>query len=211
MPSSEQREQDRWLFLRKFLKYGKRVASVAPSSPHLARAVCEHITPTHPQTILELGAGTGAVTTIAARRMHPDSTLLALELDPDFARILRQCCPQAHVIEADATTIATHLQALGIAHVDVVLSGLPTPSLPPTITLPIFETLQAVARTSYFSQLTVIPWLYLGMYRRLFHEVTFRPVWLNIPCGGVYHCRRLRSTFARHLPGQKKHSTVAQP
>jgi phospholipid N-methyltransferase len=133
--------------------------------------------------------------------MHPQSTLLAVELDADFARILAQHCPDAHVIQADATTTRTYLENQGIEHLDVVISGLPTPSLPPAVTRPVFECVHTFAREHYFSQITVIPWLYMRLYRRLFHEVTFKPVWQNIPCGGVYHCRSLRDDFASNLPG----------
>jgi phospholipid N-methyltransferase len=89
---------------------------------------------------------------------------------------------------------------LGIDQVDVIISGLPIPSLPAPVNQQIFACVQQVAGTSYFSQLTVMPWIYQGFYRRLFHEVTFVPVWWNIPCGGIYHCRRLRDTFAASLP-----------
>jgi phosphatidylethanolamine/phosphatidyl-N-methylethanolamine N-methyltransferase len=194
----------KFLFLQKFLRYGTRIASVAPSSRRLARALCRHIDPLHPQTILELGAGTGAVTTVAIERMHPESTLLAVELDPDFAHILRRRCPQAHIIEADAAVTCQRLNTLGIGRVDLVISGLPVPSLPRSVNQQIFGCVKQVAHESTFSQLTVMPWVYLGLYRRLFHEVTFVPVWWNIPSGGVYHCRRLRHNFAHHLPGKKE-------
>src|SRR5262245_54391412 len=104
----------RFLFLQKFLQHGTRVASVTPSSRFLAQALCHHIIPERRQTILELGAGTGAVTTFALERMHPHSTLLAVEMDGDFAQILRRRCPEAYVIEADAATTCARLQTLGV-------------------------------------------------------------------------------------------------
>lgn len=196
----------RWLFLQKFLRHGTRVASVAPSSRTLALALCQPIDATRPQTILELGAGTGAVTSVALERMHRHSTLLALEMDPEFVGILNQRCPGAYVIQADAATTYTRLQGLGIDRVDVVISGLPVPSLPQRVNQQVFSCIQEVASEGVFSQLTVMPWVYMGLYRRLFHEVTFMPVWWNIPSGGVYHCRRLRHTFIDNLPGKKEAS-----
>lgn len=85
---------------------------------------------------------------------------------------------------------------------DLVISGLPVPSLPQAVNEQVFHCVQQVAGARIFSQLTVMPWVYLPLYRRLFHEVTFTPVWWNIPCGGVYHCRGLRPDFERHLPGK---------
>ncbi len=198
--SSNSNNAGRFLFLRKFLRHGTRIASIAPSSRHLALALCRHIDSTRPQTILELGAGTGAVTTVAIERMHPHSVLLAMEMDPDFAQILRRRCPEAYIVEADASTTCARLQTLGIDQVDVVISGLPIPSLPHWVNQQIFTCFQEVASDGVFSQLTVMPWVYLNLYRRLFHQVTFTPVWSNIPCGGVYHCHRLRENFAAYLP-----------
>lgn len=195
--------QNKVLFLQKFLRYGTQIASIAPSSRPLALALCQKIDSTRPQTILELGAGDGAVTAIALERMHPNSTLLAVEVDPDFAHLLRRRCPEAYVIEADAATTCQRLEALGIDHVDVVISGLPVPSLPRHVNQKVFECFRHVAAGGYFSQLTVMPWVYLGLYRRLFHEVTFVPVWRNIPPGGVYHCCRLRDTLTQYLPTKK--------
>lgn len=196
-------QPNKFLFLRKFLRHGTQVASVAPSSHRLALALCQYIDSTRPQTILELGAGTGAVTAVAIERMHPNSTLLALELDPDFAYLLRRRCPEAYVIETDAVGTCQRLANLGIEQVDVVISGLPVPSLPRQVNQQVFECFQQVGAEGYFSQLTVIPWVYLDLYRRLFHEVTFVPVWGNIPPGGVYHCRRLHARFIDFLPGKR--------
>jgi phosphatidylethanolamine/phosphatidyl-N-methylethanolamine N-methyltransferase len=136
--------------------------------------------------------------------MHRHSTLLAVELDAEFAQILSNRCPGAYVMRADASTTYARLQALGIDQVDVVISGLPIPSLPRWVNQQVFRCIQEVASEGVFSQLTVMPWVYQGLYRRLFHEVTFTPVWWNIPCGGVYHCRHLRHTFSDDLPGKKE-------
>src|SRR5262245_2147762 len=42
---------ERMLFLHKFIRYGTRIASVAPSSPRLASELCRQIDPDRPQTI----------------------------------------------------------------------------------------------------------------------------------------------------------------
>lgn len=193
-------QADPLLFLRKFVRHGVQVASIAPSSRSLAAALCRQIDPNQPQIILELGAGTGAVTQVALARMHPFSHLVAVEKDPDFVRILRHRCPRAEVIEADAAQTSERLFKLGIHRVDVVISGLPIPSLPRRVNQQIFACIRDVAYKSAFSQLTVMPWVYYRLYSGLFHEVNFMPVWQNLPPGGVYHCRRLRADFAKALP-----------
>lgn len=200
------------LFLRKFLKHGRRVASLAPSSRPLAAAMCRHVTPDAPQTILELGAGTGAITAAAATRMHPESRLVALEIDRHFCRVLRQRCPRAEVVCADVSDLPRQLERLGIRHVDVLLNGLPTPSLPRAINAIVLGTFRNAAPNGLFCQLTVMPWVYKLSYERLFEDVCFSLVMRNVPPGGVYFCRGLRPDYADHLPGVDRGSSpVAAP
>jgi phospholipid N-methyltransferase len=189
------------LFLRKFLRHGTRVASFTPSSRSLAAAMCRSIDPAKPQTIVEVGAGTGAVTVVAIRKMHPRSRLVAIELDPDFADILRVRCPQALTVCGNVRDIDAHLESLGIDRIDALLSGLPVPSLPRSVNGALLKCLAERGRDAVFSQLTLMPWVYWRMYGRLFEHVDFRLVVGNLPPGGVYHCRRLRSDYADHLPG----------
>lgn len=188
------------LFARKFLRHGTRVASFAPSSRWLGRAMCRHVDPNRPQTILELGAGTGAVTRVAEQRMHADSSLYAVEIDSDFADVLAQQCPRATVLRCDVKDLTAQLEQTGIDQVDVVLSGLPTPSLPRAVNEAVLDLLKTRCPEGYFSQLTVMPWVYKGLYQKLFEEVSFDLVTLNLPPGGVYHCRRIRHNATEHLP-----------
>lgn len=190
------------LFLRKFLKEGKRVASIAPSSKALAKSLCRHVDPLRPQVIVELGAGTGAVTKVAVQRMHPDSRLIAVEIDPQFAAILRQSCPRAQVLCCDAFDLAAQLDAMKIQSIDLLLSGLPTPSLPRRINEVVLDLFSQRATNAYFSQLTVMPWVFKPMYQKLFEEVDFDLIPANIPPGGVYHCRKLRPTYREFVPGK---------
>lgn len=199
------------LFLRKFLKHGRRVASFAPSSRPLASAMCLHVSATKPQTILELGAGTGAVTVVAASRMHPESRLVALEIDPHFCRVLRQQCPRAEVVCADVSDLPHQLDRLGIDRCDVLLNGLPTPSLPRSLNAVVLRAFQRFSSDSLFCQLTVMPWVYKPTYERLFEEVRFRLVMRNVPPGGIYFCRGLRSNYADHLPGLDRESPPVAP
>lgn len=184
--------QERLLYLGKWLRHGRQIASVAPSSRALAAATCGRIDGRAPQTIVELGAGTGAVTRVAARVMHPGSRLIAIERDPDFARALAHAVPAAEVVEADACRLGEILRERGVSKVDVVLNGLPTPSLTPDQRCRIYDAIAALDGQPWVSQITVMPWVYQGFYRRRFHQVDFQPVLRNLPPGGVYHCRGVR-------------------
>lgn len=191
------------LFTRKFFRHVTRMAAIAPSSRTLALATCRYVDSTQPQTILELGAGTGAITSVALERMHPHSTLLAVEVDGDFVPILEARCPGAQIIQADAGDIFPQLRQRNIKQVDVVLSGLPIPVLPRHVNQSIFACLRQVAAESPFSQITEFPWLFYRMYRRLFLQVDYAMVWRNLPPGGVYHCHRLRPDYKKSIPGKR--------
>lgn len=190
------------LFLRKFLREGTRVASVAPSSRSLGRAMSSQIDPRRPQTIVELGAGSGAVTRIAAERMHPQSRLIAVEVDPEFHRVLAADVPAAEAVLADVRELPAQLAARRVQQVDLVIDCLPTPSLPRAINAAVFDWLASLAATPAFSQMTVMPWVYRPLYQRLFHHVEFELVLANVPPGGVYHCAGLQPDWQRHLPGR---------
>lgn len=182
---------DMVLFVKKFLRHGTRVASVAPSSRRMAAELSRYIDPTRPQVVVELGAGTGAVTRRIVERKHPDSRVIAVELDPDFAARLRAAVPAgAEVLVADVTDMAGHMARLGISRVDVVVSGLPTPSLPAPVVEGVMGFVRRYAADAWFSQLTEFPWAVYGkFYRQHFGHVEYRRVPVNIPPGGAYHCR----------------------
>jgi phosphatidylethanolamine/phosphatidyl-N-methylethanolamine N-methyltransferase len=172
------------------------VASVAPSSQTLARAACRYVDSTRPQTIVELGAGTGAVTVSALERCHLASRLLAIEVDFDFVPILRSRCPRALVIQGDAAHLAAHLRWAGFDRVEI--SGLALPSLTREGRNAVLDCYRShAAAGAWFSQLTVMPLVYWPFYNRLFDEVRFDWALWNAPPGGVYHCRGLRAPLGR--------------
>ena len=187
-------DRTRGLFLRKFLRHGRRVASLAPSSRSLARAACRGVDPKRVQNIVELGAGTGAVTEMVLARSHPQSRLLAIELDVDFAEILRARCPGAVIVQGDAALLASHLRVTNFRRVDLLISGLALPSLPLQTRTAILEAYRGFATLgAWFSQLTVMPLVFSRFYNRLFREVRFDWALWNVPPAGVYHCRGVRS------------------
>lgn len=192
-------QDSRWLFFRKLWRHGTQVASIAPSSPALCEQMCSGIDPHTPQVIVELGAGTGAVTRVATERMHPDSRLLAIELDPDFVALARRAAPRAEIVQADVAGLPELARSHGISEADVVLSGLPVPSLPRAINRSWLWWLSGHPGAS-FHQLTVMPWVYRSMYQQTFEEVTFALVTRNLPPGGVYHCRGVRQPL--QVPGR---------
>jgi len=181
--------RDRLLFLRKFLTHGTDIASVTPSSRWMCRQLARQVTPTRPQHILELGAGTGVVTRVIEDRMHPGSTLVISEQDPDFIARLQSISRRAQVVPGCFQRIADNAHSRTF---DLVVSGLPVPSFDDKLRQALFNLLRELAPNAHYAQLTEIPLIYKPIYQRAFSSVRFVPVPLNLPPGGVYHCHGMR-------------------
>ena len=180
---------DWWLWLRKFAKHGKSIASVAPSSRFLARMTCKGIDYNSAKVIVELGAGTGPVTQELLRCAKPGTRVVIVELDGDFCDRLRAKFPTADIVHGDAAHMDELLRERGIEKVDHIISGLPLPSFPAALRDSIIgSAVRSLADGGSFRQLTVMPMLYWKLYKRYFDSVKFKMVTLNVPPGGVYIC-----------------------
>ncbi len=181
------------LFFGKFLRHGTKIASLAPSSPWLSRATVGNVDWAKANVVVELGAGTGPITRAIAERARPETRVVVLERDADFAKILRERF--AHranfdVIEGDVRDLSAMLSDRGIGRVDHVISGLPVPSFPKDLQLALFRVVRDVLETGgTYNQITEIPWVYQGLYRRFFDEVRFVFEPRNFPPAGAYYCR----------------------
>jgi len=184
------------LFLSKFLRHGTTIASFWPSSKALSRATIKQINWDKAKVIVELGAGTGPITDQIIKRLKPHTKFIAIERDRDFAKILQQrfaCHKNVVIVQADVRDLDNVLKSHGITAVDAFISGLPTPSLP----LPVRKRMLASVRRylvegGVFSNITEIPFWYWNYYKKVFKHVSFDFVAINMPPGGVYHCRACR-------------------
>jgi phosphatidylethanolamine/phosphatidyl-N-methylethanolamine N-methyltransferase len=184
------------LFLGKFLKHGTAIASLAPSSPWLSRATVRNVDWARARVLVELGAGTGPITRVLAVRARPECRVIVLERDPDFARILRERfsgLANFDVIEGDARDLAGMLADRGIDRVDHVVSGLPVPSFPKDLQRDLFRVVrQVLDPAGTYNQITEIPLVYWGLYRKFFNDVTFAFEPRNFPPAGAYFCRGVK-------------------
>lgn len=112
-------------FVKLALKRPAHVGAVLPSSRHLARGMAHKIG--WASGLIELGAGTGAVTA-ALREARPGVPLQLVELEPDLAARLRRRFPgvPVHCAAAHEVLRAQH----GAPKATVVVSSLPFRSLP---------------------------------------------------------------------------------
>ncbi len=183
------RTPDWLLFFKKFLKHGKAIASIVPSSTYLARAVVRGIDFSRARVVVELGAGTGPITAELLRRCG-DCRAVIVERDPDFCQRLRERFPRADVAEADAADLERLLNERALEQVDHFLCGLPLPSFAPEARDHILDVVHRRLRPGgTFRQLTHVPWVFYGMYRKYFKAVHFQMVFRNLPPAGFYTCR----------------------
>ena len=188
--STKTRGPDWWLMVKKFFTKGSKIASFAPSSRRLCNKMLSGIDFSTAKVIVELGAGTGPVTKLLLERIQPTTQLLIIEIEPEFCARLRHRFPTANIVEGDASKLDVLLAERGISKVDHIVSGLPLPSFPEKLRRAVLSTsMKMLGENGTFRQLTVMPWVYKGLYKKYFNEVKFKLEPLNLPPAGVYLCK----------------------
>lgn len=155
----------------------------------------------HP-TVVELGAGTGAFTEEIQRRLRGRGRHLAVELNPELAKLLTLRFPAVGVVAENAAELPRILAKHDIRRADVVISGLPWALFPVAAQRDILHAVStALSPTGSFTTFAYIharPTRPAARFRRLltsrFEEVVEgRTIWGNLPPAFVYHARRPRS------------------
>ena len=117
------------VFLGAWLRAPHRVAAVAPSGRALGRSM-SLLVPPGDGPVIELGAGTGSITTALLERATGPDQLVVVERDPELCRLLRRRFPDVKVLCADARSIASRLDGEGVRRpVRAVVSSLPLRSM----------------------------------------------------------------------------------
>ena len=128
--SQVQEIKETGLFFRQWLRSPKSMGSIIPSSLALARAVTSAVAWEPGQTVIELGAGTGAISQGLLEKGMPCEALMMIELDEQLYDYLRNRFPGVRVIHGDATKLADIVADQGIDEVSTVVSGLPMVNMP---------------------------------------------------------------------------------
>jgi phosphatidylethanolamine/phosphatidyl-N-methylethanolamine N-methyltransferase len=186
-------------FLDAVSRRPRSVGAIAPSAPQLCRRLAQIVPRTHVSTVVELGAGTGAVSDAIGRRLAPGSRHLAIEIDPPLAERLRARRPDLEVVVGDASDLWDILRERGVDRVDAVVSGLPWSLFPAAtqerILGAVAQVLAPGAGFATFAYLHALPLAGARGLRRLldgtFDEViASASVWRNLPPALTYTCRR---------------------
>ena len=178
-----------WLFVREMWNRPASVGAICPSSRWLADRVASRVPLDGDGLVLELGAGTGAMTHALLRRGIPATRLVVIERSALFVRHLRARFPAVAVVEGDAGELAA-LVPRG-ARVDATVSSLPLRSLDEQDSAAIVAEWRGLMEGGG----VVVQFTYdlLGRERtavRGFRQRTSDIVWINLPPARVLAMER---------------------
>ena len=171
------------MFLRQFIKHPGMIGSVIPSSRMLVDSMLEGVDWQRTRLFVEYGPGVGTFTRPILDRLHPDATLLAIDLNLDFVAYLEAEIddPRLRIVHGSAADVRRFIKEAGYAQADYVLSGIPFSTLPEGVGEAICAETRSVLKTGG----AFLVYQYSGYIRRLlsplFDETVDRVEWRNIP------------------------------
>jgi phospholipid N-methyltransferase len=187
--------EHRIAFFQAFLRKPKEVGSIIPSSRFLMRRVARSAGVDRARLVVELGPGTGGSTRALLRAMRPDATLLAIEINPRFARLIATSVRDSRLIvhTGSAEDIRGALKAHGLPAPDVVLSGIPFSTMPRGLGLAVVrEVHEALAPGGRFVAYQVRDRVEI-LGREVFGPARVQTELLNVPPMRVYRWEKSRS------------------
>lgn len=180
------------LFFRRWLQNPLQMGSIIPSSPVLGKLIAKHIDKGSDAAVLELGAGTGAVTHSLIRSGIAPRRIVLVEIVPEMAEHLELTFPETKVLQADAFNLPADKLNHIAADIGTVICGIPLVLLPEKKQRQFIDQVEVVAPGKGFLLYTYCITSPLP-YRTLKLEAE-RLAWtpLNFPPASVWHYRPKR-------------------
>lgn len=174
------------IFLRSLLLDPKSIGALAPSSPQLARFIAGCVGSRN-QSVLEIGAGTGAITTELVRKAVDPANLLVMERDARLARLLRETFPEVRVRCGDALHCREFLAEPGVRGVQTIVSSLPLRNMEPGQREAVADAmLSALPANGQLIQYTYAPFCPIRVNPLEFSAECAGRVWTNLPPASVW-------------------------
>lgn len=166
----------------------RRVGAIAPASRALAQAMADEVARIAPDRLVEVGAGTGAITQALAQLNLGPSRFQVVERDPAFVRRLHERFPQADVVHGCASQLDR--LATDPKNSLVIVSSLPLMSMPRDETLGCVQAMHALLE--HHAGARLLQYTYAARHVRPFdappgwrwRRVT--TVWANLPPATVW-------------------------
>ncbi len=167
------------------------MGAVMPSGKVLARTMARYVDPHSDAPVIELGPGTGAITTALIARGVDQKRLVLVEYNPGFCALLRERYPQATIVQGDAYALRDSLWDVMSKPASAVVSGLPLVTKPMRTRLKLIrDAFVALAPGAPFIQFTYsvtppIPKSLSGV-----HTQASERIWMNLPPARVWVYRK---------------------
>lgn len=179
------------LFLRRWLANPVAVGSPTPSSPDVGRLMARAVKRAPDQAVVEIGAGTGAVTAELVRAGIPKDRLFVIEIDHDMCAALRQRFPDLNIIEGDCAGLADLLPAQWRGRIGTVVSGIPMTIVPSRIRRRMIDGIfDVLAPGGHMVQLTFSWFSPLPREELALKGTRFGRAWRNLPPASVWNYTR---------------------
>ena len=177
----------RMLFMRSMISHPRRVGAVWPTSRWAVRDLLDMGDLPRARTVVELGVGTGVYTEEILKRLHPEATFLAFEIESDLASAVaaRLKDPRLRVINDSAERVDDYLEG---AKADYIVSSVPFTSLPVDVRHSLLEAARGVLTPD--GQMLVLQYstTVLPDLERSFARIRQRFSPLNIPPAFLFAC-----------------------
>ena len=167
------------------------MGAVMPSGRLLARTMAQYVDKDGERPVVELGPGTGAITSALIDRGVDQSRLVLVEYNPGFCALLRDRYPRAKVVQGDAYKLRDTLWNVLGTPAAAVVSGLPLVTKPMMTRLKLIrDAFAALSPGAPFVQFTYsvappIPKSLPGVST----EASER-IWMNLPPARVWVYRK---------------------
>jgi phosphatidylethanolamine/phosphatidyl-N-methylethanolamine N-methyltransferase len=185
------RLDDEVRFLRSWMEKPLHMGAVMPSGRVLARTMAQYVDTDSSGPVVELGPGTGAITSALIEHGVDQKRLVLVEYNPGFCALLRDRYPQAKVVQGDAYTLRDSLRNVLSAPASAVISGLPLVTKPMLTRLKLIrDAFVALAPGAPFVQFTYsvappIPKSLPGVSTQASERI-----WMNLPPARVWVYRK---------------------
>ncbi len=185
------RLDDEVRFLRSWIEKPLHMGAVMPSGRVLARTMAQYVDIDSSEPVVELGPGTGAITSALIEHGVDQKRLVLVEYNPGFCALLRDRYPHAKVVQGDAYALRDSLWNILSAPASAVVSGLPLVTKPMLTRLKLIrDAFVALAPGAPFVQFTYsvappIPKSLPGVST----EASER-IWMNLPPARVWVYRK---------------------
>lgn len=187
--------------IQHFMRAPHQIGSIVPSSRFLAEKMMNCVDLANAQCVVELGAGTGAITLEMLRRTGSHCRILIIDLNPEAVRILSERFKERaniEVILADARELDKLLTERQIPSVEAIISSLPFTSLGEKTTEEILlSTSKVISKGGHF-----VAFQYSSLLKKTFEKHfnirSSRFEFRNLPPAIVYDCVSKNSETRGH-------------